>query len=99
MSFHILRWRRCRAVTEVDKGLPACNSDEHYGYINRSDGVGKAQVHAAFARPHAQSLVAHFLRRPRGDVARSQVAVAGILAFEEVIALRFRDLARRPGII
>ena len=21
-------------MTEVDKGLPACNFDEHYGYIN-----------------------------------------------------------------
>jgi hypothetical protein len=25
---HILRRRRCHAVTEVDKGLPTCNFDE-----------------------------------------------------------------------
>ena len=27
---------RCHAVMEVDKELPACDFDEHYGYINTS---------------------------------------------------------------
>jgi len=31
----VLRWRRCHEVTEVDKGLPDCNFDEHYGYTKK----------------------------------------------------------------
>jgi hypothetical protein len=27
-TFHVLRWRRCHAVTEVDKGLPNYNLNE-----------------------------------------------------------------------
>ncbi len=36
MSLNVLRWRRCHAVTEVDKELPVCNLAENYLCINTS---------------------------------------------------------------
>jgi len=44
-------------VTEVDKELPTCNFDEHYGYINtstpypRQRGTRKAHNVSYFPRP------------------------------------------------
>ena len=34
MLFHILRWRRYHAVTEVDIGLLTCNLYDHYSYTH-----------------------------------------------------------------
>ena len=36
VCFCLLRWRRCHAVTEVDKVLPAIKLSKHYGYSNTS---------------------------------------------------------------
>jgi hypothetical protein len=37
---------RCHAVMEVDKELPACNFDEHYGYINTFTSTPASGGHA-----------------------------------------------------
>src|SRR5262249_50070870 len=68
------------------------------GASEAGDRVGEVQVHAVAARPHAAALVAHPLRGPRRDVAWRQVAEAGIGAFEIVVALGLRVLARRPSV-
>src|SRR5438034_8948672 len=60
------------------------------------DGFGEIEIDAAPARTDAARFVAHFLRRPRGDVARSEIAEARILALQVVIALAWRDFLRRP---
>ena len=44
------------------------------------DGVGEIEVNAEAARTDAAPLVAHFLGRARGDVARREIAEARILA-------------------
>src|SRR5262245_52907864 len=58
------------------------------------DRVGEIEVNAAPAGAGATPLVADLFGRARRDVARRQVAVARIFAFEVIIALVFGDLAR-----
>jgi len=56
------------------------------------DGVGKIQVHSQSALSHSPAFVANFLGGAGGDIARSQVAEAGVLALEVVVALSIRNL-------
>ncbi len=62
------------------------------------DGVRKVQVDAVPAGTHAAPFVRDLLGRARGDVARHQVAERGIAPLEVVVAVRFRDLVRQPGV-
>ncbi len=64
------------------------------GLAEAADGVGEIEVDAAAARADAAAVVARFLGRARGDVARRQVAVARVLALQVIVALALRDLAR-----
>ena len=66
-------------------------------FAQPADGVGEVEIDAASALADAAALVAHFLGRPRGDVARGEVAEAGILAFQIIIALVLGDLVGRPA--
>ena len=59
------------------------------------DSVGEIKINTETARPNASPLIANLLRRARSDVARGEVAIAGILAFEEIIAVRLGNPARR----
>src|SRR5258708_20922571 len=58
-----------------------------------TDGLGEVEIDAPPARPHSPALVAYFLRRARGDVARGEVPEARVLPLQVVIALRLGDLA------
>ncbi len=57
--------------------------------------LGEIQVHAKPRLADAAALVANLLGRPRRDIAGSQIAVAGVLALEEVVALRLGNLVVR----
>src|SRR5205085_10560078 len=50
------------------------------------DRVGEIEINAEPARADAAAFVAGFLRAARGNVARGEVAVTWIFAFEKVIA-------------
>jgi len=64
-------------VTEVDKGLPACNLDEHYGYINTSTPLIPRQ--RGTRKPHN---VSDFLRHAWGVVGFENVSVGnGLKSF------------------
>ena len=54
-------------------------------------GLAQIEIDAVSAGADAAALVAHGLHRPRGQVARHEVAVARIAAIEEVVALGLRD--------
>src|SRR6476659_8317475 len=56
------------------------------------DGIGEIEIDAAAAGTDAAPFVAYFLRPARGDIARREVAEAGVFALEVVIALIFRNL-------
>src|SRR5205807_461739 len=56
------------------------------------DGIGEIEIDAASARTDAAAFVTNFLCPARGDVARREVAEAGVLALEVVVALGFRNL-------
>src|SRR5439155_25184252 len=60
------------------------------------DASGETELNPAPARTDAARFIAHFLRRPRGDVARSKIAEARVLPLQIVIALARRDFLRRP---
>ena len=62
------------------------------------DRVREVEIDAAPAGADAAPLVADLLRVAGGDIARDEVAETRVLAFEEVIALAFGDLVRRPRI-
>ena len=55
------------------------------------DGIRKVKIDAPPARADAAAGITGFLGRTGGDVPGREVAVAGILAFEIVIAVRLRD--------
>src|SRR5215813_10904950 len=57
------------------------------------DRVGKIEVDAAPAGPHAAPFVADLFGRAGRDVARRQVAVARVFSFEVIIAFVFGGLA------
>src|SRR5437016_11752929 len=59
------------------------------------DGVGEIKINTETAWPNASPLIANLLRRARRDAAWGEVAVAGILAFEEIIAVCLGNLVRR----
>ena len=59
------------------------------------DGIGEVEEDPLPAGTDPAPLVAHFLRRSAGDVARRKVAEGGVFPLEVVVALRFRDLLRR----
>src|SRR5262245_62189900 len=65
-----------------------------HAFAEALDRVGKIEVDAAPARPHAAPLVADLFGGARRDVARRQIAVARVFAFEVIIALVFEDLDR-----
>ena len=62
------------------------------------DGVGEVEIDAAAAGAHAAAVVADLLGGPGGDVARGEVAEAGVLPLEVVVALGFGNLTRRPRV-
>ena len=57
--------------------------------------LGKIQINPQAARPDATACVANLLGGARGDVARSEVPVAGIFPFQKVIPLRLGNGPRR----
>ena len=72
------------AVLLLDLGLPEAG-----------DRVLEIEVDAESRGPDAAALVADLLGGPRGDVPRREVPEARVHALEVVVALLFRDLARR----
>jgi hypothetical protein len=60
------------------------------------DRVGEVEVDAEAGVADPAPLVADRLGRAARDVARRQVAEARVAALEVVVALRLRDLRRRP---
>src|ERR1700682_6162730 len=56
------------------------------------DRVGKIQIDAESSLTHTSTLVTNFLGCAGCNVARREVAEAGILPLEKVVALRIRDL-------
>ena len=62
------------------------------------DRVGEVEVHAQAAGADAAALVAHRLGRARRDVARREVAEAGIPALEVVVALGLGDLVAAAAV-
>src|SRR5262252_2648801 len=69
-----------------------------HAFAEALDRVGEIEVDAAPARPHAAALVTDLFGRARRDVARRQIAVARVSAFEIIIALVFGDLARAAAV-
>ena len=59
------------------------------------DRIGEIEINAQATRSDAAALVAGFLGAAGGNVARGEVAVAGIFAFEEIIAGVLWDFLRR----
>ncbi len=68
-------------------------------FTEACDRVLEIEIDAASARADAATFIAHFLRAARGNVARSEVAVARIFALEIIIAIGFRNVVRRFGAI
>src|SRR4029077_4670914 len=68
------------------------------GLAQTLDGVGEVEIHAEPAGPHAPAPGADLFRRPGGDVARREIAEAGVLPLQEVVPLILGDLARRAMI-
>jgi hypothetical protein len=64
------------------------------GNAEACSGVGEIEVDASASRTHAATLVAHALGSARRDVARGEVAVAGIETLQVVVALGGWDLCR-----
>src|ERR1700737_1170335 len=60
------------------------------------NGLGEIEIDAAPARADTARFITHFLRRPRGDVARSEIAEARVLTLQVVIALARRNFLRWP---
>src|SRR6185369_851963 len=59
-----------------------------------ADGFAEIEINAEPAGSDAASFIAHFLGGTRGNVARGEVAEAGILALEKIIAIRIRNRRR-----
>ena len=59
------------------------------------DGVGEIEIDAQAVLAHAAAFVADGFGVARSDVARDQVAEAGIAALQIIIALGFGNLVRR----
>src|SRR5262245_52138882 len=69
-----------------------------HAFAEALDRVGKIEVDAAPAGADAATLVADLFGRARRDVARRQIAVARVFAFEVIIALVFEDLVRAAAV-
>src|SRR6185437_11324514 len=67
-------------------------------FAQARDGIRKIEIDAEAVRAHPQPRVAYLLGRARGDVARREISEAGILALQVVVALRRRNLVRRPAV-
>ena len=63
------------------------------------DGGREVEVHAVLERPDALALVDHGLGVARRHVAGHQVAEAGVLPLEEVVALGLGDLVGRARVV
>jgi hypothetical protein len=59
------------------------------------DRVGEVEIHAAATRSNAATVVARFLGRARRDIARREIAEAGVLPLEVVVAIGLGDVAGR----
>ena len=55
--------------------------------------IGKIEINAAPAGANTAAFVANFLRRARGNIARSKIAVTRIFSLEIIIAICLRDFA------
>ena len=65
------------------------------GLAEALDRVAEIEINAESARTHAAPFVARLLCASRRDVARCEVAVAGIFALEVIIARLFGNFMRR----
>ena len=63
------------------------------------DGGPEVEVDAVLQRADAAAGVALGLERPRCDVAGHEVAERRVATLEEVVAVAFGDLRRRPGVV
>src|SRR5437660_2518931 len=68
-------------------------------FAQTRDSVGKIEINAASPRSDPTSFIAHFLGRPRSDVARREISEAWIFSLKIIIAIRIRNIARRFGAI
>ena len=62
------------------------------------DGIGEVEIHRQARLADAAPVVAHRFRVARCDVARHEVAEAGVLALEVIVALALRDLLGTPRV-
>ncbi len=90
---HLVRVLAGDALVHVEQVAVAFLDDRSAQAL---DGFGEVQVDRQSGFAYAAAFVAHLLGVPRGHIARHQVAEAGILALQEIIALGGRNLARRP---
>src|SRR5688572_9134666 len=56
------------------------------------DRIRKIQINAQAAWSNSAAVIASFLGRSRRNVARGQISIAGIFAFEEVVAVALWNL-------
>src|SRR5204862_7462354 len=84
------------AVVQLDD-VPG--SLPYYVVPEALDRVAEFEVHAVLQRPDTAVGVDFALRRARRDVARHEVAVRGVAALEEVVALALGDLVRRTRVV
>ena len=68
-------------------------------FAEARDRVREIEINAAPAGADAAAFVADFLGAAGGDVARGEVAVARVFALQIIIAVAFRDFARRLAAI
>ncbi len=59
------------------------------------NGISKIQVNTAFSRSYTAAIVTSFFCRTGGNVTGSKVTKAGILAFQEIVAIFFRNVTGR----